>query len=167
MAWIYKQLGYEVPSASNALFFSGKTGTWRKLPDGPNHRVITKLSDAKIGDICYNSAKQIYQSGHGSHTTMFLGTVKQLGIAKTIRKYYKNFPTNAYLMIDVGWADGTYYYNMMKRAGITGRRSMCGSDYRFFPSERARIGKYIYKRARIRAEKIVFMEDRSRRRPSP
>ena len=143
LSWIYKQLGYEVPSVSATLFFSGKMGTSRTIK-GIRHKVITSLKDAKIGDVCYNSKTQSYRSGHGSHTTMFLGTARKLGIEKTIKKYIRNFPVDKYLMIDVGWADGGYYYNMMKRAGISGRKSMCGVGIQFFPSVKAQNGKWVY-----------------------
>ena len=144
VSWIYRQIGYIVPNVSNQLFFSGKMGTTRTLPNGPTHKVITSLSKAKIGDVCYNSQSQLYRSGHGSHTTMFLGTARKLGIASTIRRYIRNFPVDKYLMIDVGWADGVYYYNMMRRLGISGRSSMCGVGIQFFPSVQAQNGKWIY-----------------------
>lgn len=144
MQWIYKQVGMSVPSISNTLFFSGKEGEKRVI-NGRSHLVIPSFSEAKIGDIAYNSKLYTYASGHGSHTAMFLGTARKLGIASTIKKYYRNFPVDAYLTIDVGWSDGKYYYNMMKKLGVSGRSSMCGVGVQFFPSVRNSDGSYRYK----------------------
>ena len=160
IAWIYKQAGYNVPSASTTLFFSGKEGTSRKLPYGPTHKVITSLKDAKIGDVAYNSQSQLYSSGHGSHTVMFIGTAEQLGIADTIRKYYKGFPVNKYLTIDVGFADGSYYYRMMKKLGISGRSSMCGAGIQFFTSIKGSNGKNIYKSPYLSKKKSYTWKDK-------
>lgn len=108
------------------------------------HKVITSLENARIGDIAYNSQDYSYTSGHGNHTAMFLGTARKLGIEDTIRKYYRDFPIDAYLMIDVGWADGTYYHNMIKKVGTKGRSDLGGVGIQFFTSIKSNNGKYIY-----------------------
>ena len=144
MAWIYKQLGYTVPDDSSTLFLSGKAGVTRNISGVKSHKVIASLKDAKIGDICYNSQSFSYRSGHGSHSAMFLGTARKLGIQDTIKKYYKDFPVDKYLTIDVGWADGDYYYDMMKKIGVSGRRGMCGVGIQFLSSIQDSSGKYVY-----------------------
>jgi len=143
--WVYKNVGYDVPHASSTLFLSGKEGTNRKIKGVSTHKVITSLSKAKIGDVAYNSEKFGFGSGHGNHTSLFIGTAEKLGIGDTVRKYYRNFPIKAYLVIDIGWADGTYYHNMIKKIGSRGRNDLCGVGIQFFTSIKGNNGKYIYK----------------------
>ena len=158
MHWIYKQLGYDVETSSSGLFLSGVVGRERKLPGIPTHKVITTLKDAKIGDITYNSENFTYTSGHGNHTSMFLGTARKLGIEDTIRKYYKNFPVDAYLVIDVGWADGTYYHNMIRKLNVAGRDDLGGVGIQFFTSIKQN-GKYIYKSPYLSSKKSYSWKD--------
>lgn len=157
--WVYKQVGYDVPGASTSLFFSGKTGVTRKLHTGPTHKVIRSLKEAKIGDVAYNSKENTYISGHGSHTVMFLGTAEKLGISETIQKYYPGFPKDAYLVIDTGWADGSYYYSMMRKLGVSGRSSMCGVGIQFFSSIKDQNGKYTYKSPHLSSKKSYTWKD--------
>jgi hypothetical protein len=159
MHWIYKQLGYDVKDSSSELFLSGVAGVSRKLRGVRSHKVIPSLSDAKIGDIAYNSKDFSYKSGHGNHTAMFIGTARELGIEDTIRKYYRDFPVDAYLMIDIGWGDGTYYHNMLKKAGIKGRTSLCGVGIQFFTSIKGSDGKYIYKSPYLSKKKSFAWKD--------
>ena len=131
--WVYRQAGYTVPSASTTLFFSGKAGMWREdLPGVRAHMVIPSLSQAMIGDIAYNSKDHSYRSGHGSHTLMYLGTADKLGITAELQTMFHGFPGDAHLLIDCGWADGDYYYQVMKKLHIRGRRGMCGVGIQFF-----------------------------------
>ena len=145
IAWIYKQLGYDVPDSSTALFFAGKAGVARKLPGIREHLVIPSFENALIGDVAYNSQNYSYQSGHGSHTEMFLGTANKLGIGAALQKYYPGFPLDAFLVLDCGWSDGNYYYNLMRKLHVSNpRRSMAGVGVQFFTSVRSG-GKYLYR----------------------
>ena len=121
--------------------------------------MITSLKDAKIGDIAYNSKDFTYRSGHGCHTAMFIGTARQLGIEDTIRKYYRDFPVDAYLLIDIGWADGSYYHSMLKKAGIKGRIDLGGVGIQFFTSIKGNNGKYIYKSPYLSKKKSFSWKD--------
>jgi uncharacterized protein YgiM (DUF1202 family) len=143
--WVYQNIGYDVPHASNALFLSGVSGVTRSIKGVRTHKVIPSLKDAKIGDVAYNSEEFGFGSGHGNHTSLFLGTARKLGIGDAIRKYYRKFPIDAYLVIDIGWADGVYYHNMIRKVGTKGRDDLCGVGVQFFSSIRGSNGKYLYK----------------------
>ncbi len=145
IVWIYKQLGYDVPDSSTSLFFAGKSGVLRKLPGIREHYVIPSFDDALIGDVAYNSQNYSYRSGHGSHTEMFLGTANKLGISKALLSMYPGFPCDAYLVLDCGWSDGRYYYDMMRKLHVSNpRKSMAGVGVQFFTSIKS--GKeYLYK----------------------
>lgn len=143
--WVYHNMGYEIPRSSTGVFFAGIAGVQRYTPPvKKTHWVIPTLADAKIGDIVYNSKKNTYESGHGSHSGIFMGTARKLGIADTLAKYMPNFPMDAYLVIDIGWADGKFYYNEMRGLRIRGRVGMCGVGIQYFPSVKGNDGKYIY-----------------------
>lgn len=144
MCWIYRQMGYIVPDSSAGLFLSGVEGELRNLKGVRFHKVIPSLDIAKIGDIAYNSKDYSYTSGHGNHTAMFLSTARKLGIGDTLCKYYPDFPIDAYLLIDVGWADGKYYHNMIKKTGVKGRSDLGGVGIQFFTSIKGNNGKYVY-----------------------
>lgn len=136
--WIYRQLGYTVPDSSTGLFFGGVEGVTRNIRGIREHKVIPSFSEAMIGDIAYNSENQSYRSGHGSHVQMFIGTARQLGMAKEIREYWPDFPVDAYLVLDCGWADGEYYYDIMKKLRVrNARSSLAGVGVQFFTSIRS------------------------------
>ncbi len=159
MHWIYRQLGYAIPSSSSEIFLAGVEGVSRKLPGVRTHKVIPTLSEAKIGDITYNSENFTYRSGHGNHSSMFIGTARKLGIEDTIRKYYRDFPVDAYLVVDIGWADGAYYYNMLRKIGISARTSMGGVGIQFLTSIKGNNGKYIYKSPYLSKKKSFSWKD--------
>lgn len=145
LSWIYLQMGIEVPTTSNALFFSGKTGVERKLPGIRSHLVLPSLEEAMIGDIAYNSEKQTYSSGHGSHVQMYLGTANILGISAELKKFYPDFPCDAHLVLDCGWSDGSYYYDLMRKLHVPSpRRGMAGTGVQFFTSIKAG-SEYLYR----------------------
>lgn len=145
LSWIYYQLGIEVPTTSNALFFSGVAGVERNLPGIRRHLVLRSLEDAMIGDIAYNSEKQTYRSGHGSHVQMYLGTANILGISAELKKMYPNFPCDAHLVLDCGWSDGEYYYSLMRKLRVpNARRGMAGTGVQFFTSIKAG-SDYLYR----------------------
>ncbi len=145
IVWIYRQLGFEVPDSSTSLFFAGKSGVIRKLPGIREHYVIPSFKDAMIGDVAYNSENYSYRSGHGSHTELFLGTANKLGISEALTAMYPGFPCDAYLVLDCGWSDGAYYYNLMRKLHVpNARKGMAGVGVQFFTSIKS--GKdYIYR----------------------
>ncbi len=142
--WVYHNMGYEIPRDSAAVFFAGISGVQRYTPGiNKTHWVIPSLSEARIGDIVYNSKTYTYTSGKGSHCGIFMGTARRLGIAETLVKYYPGFPVDAYLYIDTGWADQKAYYGMMRSIGIKGK-GLAGVGMQYFPSVKGNDGKYIY-----------------------
>lgn len=144
MHWIYHNMGYEIPSDSSSEFFAGIAGVKRFTPGiEKNHWVIPTLAEAKIGDIVYNSKESTYVSGKGSHVGMFLGTARKLGIERTLAKYMPEFPMDAYLYVDIGWADEAFYLDELHNIGIKGNR-IFGSGIQYFPSVKGNDGKYIY-----------------------
>ncbi|MDL2258928.1 C40 family peptidase [Eubacteriales bacterium OttesenSCG-928-K08] len=143
--WIYDQLGYELPYSSTGLFFAGKSGVVRNLPGIREHLVIPSLEEAMIGDVAYNSKDFSYRSGHGSHVQLYLGTADKLGISQELQKMYPDFPCDAHLVLDCGWSDGRYYYDMMKKLKVRGARSsMAGVGVQFFTSIKSG-SEYIYR----------------------
>ncbi len=145
MHWIYYNMGYKIPGDSSSIFFAGIAGVRRYTPGiGKTHWVIPTLSATKIGDIVYNSEESTYVSGKGSHVGMFLGTARKLGITKTLAKYFPGFPMDAYLYIDTGWADESFYLHELHSIGIKGNR-IFGTGVQYFPSVKGNDGKYIYK----------------------
>lgn len=145
IVWIFRQLGYTVPDSSTGLFFAGKEGVLRKLPGIREHLVIPSFEEAMIGDVAYNSENYSYRSGHGSHTQMFLGTANKLGIAEALLKMYPDFPCDAYLVLDCGWSDGGYYYDLMKKLHVrNARKGMAGVGVQFFTSIKEG-SEYLYK----------------------
>lgn len=145
LSWIYRQLGIQVADTSTSLFFSGKYGVERRLPGIRPHLVLRSLEEAMIGDIAYNSERQNYSSGHGSHVQMYLGTANILGISDELKKMYPNFPCDAHLVLDCGWSDGEYYYNLMRKLKVPNpRRGMAGVGVQFFTSIKSG-GAYLYK----------------------
>ncbi len=145
IVWIYKQLGYDVPDSSTALFFAGTSGINRKLPGIREHFVLATLEDALIGDVAYNSERYTYRSGHGSHTQLYFGTANKLGISQALKAMYADFPCDAHLVLDCGWSDGDYYYEIMRALKVPGaRRSMAGTGVQFFTSIKAG-SDYLYR----------------------
>jgi hypothetical protein len=143
--WVYHNAGYEVGTSSTELFFGGITGVQRYTPRiNRTHWVIPTLQEAKIGDVVYNSKYLTYRAGHGSHSMMFIGTARELGIADVIQKYMPGFPVDAYLVADCGWSDGAYYKKMYRSLRIRGRTSTCGVGVQFFTSIKNNDGTYMY-----------------------
>ena len=145
IVWIYKQLGYDLPDSSTSLFFAGKSGISRNLPGIREHLVLPSLDDALIGDVAYNSERYTYRSGHGSHTQLYFGTANKLGISHVLKTMYPDFPLDAHLVLDCGWSDGAYYYELMRALRVRGaRRSMAGTGVQFFTSVKSG-GEYLYR----------------------
>ena len=148
VAWIYAQLGYQIPIGSAGQFFAGKTGALRLLDGVQPHLVIPSFEQALIGDIAYNSAKFTYTSGDSSHVQLYIGTADKLGITAELQKLMPKFPGDAHLVLDCGWADGTAYYTQMKNIGVKkARKDMGGVGVQFFTSIKAG-SKYLYRAPR-------------------
>lgn len=146
IVWIYHQLGYTLPDNSATLFLSGQSGVLRRLPGIRAHFVIPALEYAMIGDVAYNSEDFSYSSGHGSHVQMYFGTADKLGITEALRTMYPDFPGDAHLVLECGWSDGRYYYNMMRKLKVrSARTSMAGSGIQFFTSIKSG-DEYIYEK---------------------
>lgn len=142
--WIYRNAGYVVRNSSAAIFLQGKEGVSRKLPGVKEHKVIPSIEKAKIGDVSYMSSNYKYISGSGSHIAMFIGTARKLGIADELRKYYPDFPVDAYLVLEQGYSDNQYYQPILKEMGIEKRTTLCGVGIQFH-SSLIENGEYLYK----------------------
>jgi hypothetical protein len=160
IAWIYKQLDIELPTYSTGLFFSGKTGVKRSLPGMRTHYVIPTLSEAKVGDIALNSTENVYRSGNNCHVQMYIGTAELLGISAELKKIMKDFPCDAHLVLDCGWSDGYYYYDMMQKIGVqNGRQGMAGVGVQFFTSIK-KGDTYLYESPRkLNPDKLHYFWD--------
>ena len=135
IAWIYYQLGYTVNDSSAGQFLSGVSGVPRKLPGVREHLVIPSFEEAMIGDVAYNSQNYSYRSGHGSHTQLYIGTARKLGLVEALQEYWPDFPPDAHLVLECGWSDGRYYYDLMKKLKVRhARSSLAGVGVQFFTS---------------------------------
>ncbi|MDL2236152.1 NlpC/P60 family protein [Christensenellaceae bacterium OttesenSCG-928-L17] len=145
VAWVYAQVGYQIPISSSSQFFAGKSGVVRSIEGLPDHLVIPSLDDAMIGDVAYNTTDYTYTSGKSSHIQLYLGTANKLGIAAELKKLIPKFPCDAHLVLDCGWSDGAYYFKSMRSLRTPGaRRDMGGVGVQFFTSIKAG-SKYIYR----------------------
>ena len=135
VVWVYHQLGYSLPAGSATQFLSGKTGEVRRLPGVRAHRVIPTLSEARVGDVLYNSKPYTYRSGDGSHIQLYIGTANLLGIGTELQKLIKHFPLDAHLVMDCGWSDGVYYFSQLKQVGaLEPRMGLGGVGVQFVTS---------------------------------
>lgn len=145
IAWVYYQLGIEIPIGSAGQFLAGQSGVLREISGVRPHYVLPSLDEALIGDIAYNSEDYSYRSGHGSHTQLYLGSASKLGISEALLQIYPDFPCDAHLVLDCGWSDGSYYYDRMRKLKTrNARKSMAGVGVQFFSSIKAG-SKYLYR----------------------